>query len=161
VRDIYCTATIHIRLERRRLSLTHPLEINLKHTHNHVINSAEVLSFRYIKREVREELVKLFIDEHSPSSALYVYEDILHLNITNKQELIENLTDRAINPDYGYVANLFQQYREETLGSCNGESMFKRLEIIVEDYNNLDHGVRAARGLVSFRLRNQVLTSPY
>ena len=45
-RDICCTATIHLRLERRRIELSHPLEINLKFTHNHIINSAESLSFR-------------------------------------------------------------------------------------------------------------------
>lgn len=53
---------------------------------------------------------------------------------------MEILADRAINPDYGYVANLFRQYREETLGSCNGESMFKRLEVVVEEYNNSGRG---------------------
>ena len=121
-RDICCTAAIHIRLERKRLPFTHPLEINLKYTHNHVVNSAEALSFRRVKEEVREELISLFKDGHSPSSALHVYEDMLHLSATNEQELMETLADRASNPDYGYVANLFRQYIER-----------KNLEAVMEN----------------------------
>ncbi|CAB4444906.1 unnamed protein product [Rhizophagus irregularis] len=139
-RDTSCTATIHIRLERKRLPFTHPLEINLKYTHNHVTNSAEALSFRCVKKEVQEEYMNLFKNGHSPASALHVYEDQLHLNATNEQNLMEILADRAINPDYGYISNLFQKYRDETLGSSNGGSMFKRLEVIVEEYNNSDYG---------------------
>src|SRR5438034_2783137 len=48
-RNIGCTATIHLRLERTRLPNTHPLEVELKFTHNHVIYSAESLSFRPVK----------------------------------------------------------------------------------------------------------------
>lgn len=68
-RDINCTASIHLRLERRKLVNSHPLEINIKFTHNHVINSAESLSFRHVKDEVRENFIELFKDGHSPSSA--------------------------------------------------------------------------------------------
>ncbi|GBC01669.1 hypothetical protein RclHR1_04290005 [Rhizophagus clarus] len=118
-RDTCCTAAIHLRLNRQRLSHTHPLEINLKYTHNHVINSAESLSFRQVKEEVREELLELFKDGHSPSSALYVYQDKLHLEASDEQELIELLADRSVNPDYDYVAKLFQEYREAVLGSRN------------------------------------------
>ena len=139
-RNIFCSATIHIRLERRQLPLTHPLEINIKYTHNHVVKSAESLSFRRVDKKVREELINLFKDGHSASSALRAYEDILHLNATNEQELLEILADRASNPGYDYVAGLFQQYRKESLGSRNGESMFKRLKVAVENYNNSGHG---------------------
>ncbi|GBC07785.1 hypothetical protein RclHR1_07690019 [Rhizophagus clarus] len=82
-RDINCTASIHIRLERRKLIHTHPLEINIKFTHNHVINSAESLNFRRIKDEVKKKFIELFKDGHSPSSALIAHEDELHINATN------------------------------------------------------------------------------
>ena len=71
---------IHIRLERAKLPNTHPLEVELKFTHNHAINSAESLSFRPVKKEVRKEFINLFKDGHSPSSALHTYEDELHLS---------------------------------------------------------------------------------
>ncbi len=61
-RNIYCTATIHLRLECQRIILNHPLEVNIK----------------------CEELLSLFRDGHSPSSALYAYEDQLHLSATNE-----------------------------------------------------------------------------
>jgi len=70
-RDIDCT---HLRLERK-LTHNHPLEINLKFTHNHVINSAESLS--RVRNKVCEKLVELFKDGHSPASALFAYEDEL------------------------------------------------------------------------------------
>ena len=79
-RNIGCNATIHLRLERRRLPYSHPLEVELKFTHNHIVNSAESLSFRRVKEEVCQEFISLFKDGHSPSSALYVYENNLHLN---------------------------------------------------------------------------------
>ena len=139
-RDVNCTATIHIRLERRRLPLTHPLEVNIRYTHNHVINSAESLSFRRVNEEVREEFLNLFKDGHSPSSALYVYQDELHLRANDEQELIELLADRSINPDYNYTAKLFQEYRKVALGSRNGESMFGRLTEVVKNYNDSGRG---------------------
>ncbi|GES99148.1 hypothetical protein GLOIN_2v1883854 [Rhizophagus clarus] len=98
--EIYATAVIHLRLEYQRLSHTHLLEINLKYTH---INSAESLNFRQVKEEVREELLELFKDGHSSSSALYVYQDKLHLEASDEQELIKLLADRSVNPDYDYV----------------------------------------------------------
>jgi len=78
--------------------------------HNHVINSAESLSFQKVKEEVRDKLVELFKDGYSPASALYIYEDDLHMSVANDQELLEILADCAINPDYDYAAKLFQQY---------------------------------------------------
>ena len=104
--------------------------------HNHVINSVESLSFRPVNKKVREELLNLFKDGHSPSSALYIYEDTLHLNTTDEQTLLEMLADRAYNLGYDYVSKLFQQYREVALGSRNGQSMFKHLVEIVKDYND-------------------------
>ena len=139
-RNIGCTATIHLRLERRRLPLNHPLEINIVFTHNHVINAAESLSFQRVDSEVREEFLKLFNDGHSSSSALHVYEDNLHLNASDEQELLETLADRAKNPDYDYVAKLFQNYREVSLGGSNGKLMFERLAELVQDYNDSGQG---------------------
>jgi len=47
------------------------------------------LSFRQVKDEVREEFLNLFKDEYSLSSALYAYEDQLHINIVDKQALLQ------------------------------------------------------------------------
>ena len=85
-RDIDCTASIHIRLERRKLTHSHPLEINIKFTHNHVINSAESLSFRRVKSEVREKLVELFKDGHSPASGC----SLMRMNCTLILRTIKN-----------------------------------------------------------------------
>jgi len=71
---------------------------------------------------------------------LYTYEDEFHLDITNEQELLEKLADHASNPDYDYIAKLFQQYRKTVLGSSNSTLMFKCLAAVVEDYNNSNLG---------------------
>jgi hypothetical protein len=140
-RNIGCNARIHIRLEKWRLeSFDHPLEINVRSTHNHVIDSAESLGFRRVKEEVREKFLELFKDGHSPASAIYSYEDELHLSAEDDQKLLELLADRGNNPDYNYVVNLFRQYRENTLGSQNGAKMFGRLAEVVENYNSSGNG---------------------
>ena len=108
--------------------------------HNHIINSAESLSFRRVDNKVRKEFLNLFKDGHSPSSALHIYEDDLHLNATDEQEILETLADQAKNPDYDYIAKLFQKYREIALGGDNGRLMFERLAELVQDYNNSGQG---------------------
>ncbi len=73
-----------------------------------MINSAELLSFRHVKKEVHEKFLELFKDRHSPVLTIYSYEDDLHLSAENDQELLELLVNRGNNPDYNYVINLFQ-----------------------------------------------------
>ncbi|PKY33800.1 hypothetical protein RhiirB3_453013 [Rhizophagus irregularis] len=103
-------------------------------------DSAESLSFRRVKEEVRERFLELFGDGHSPASAIYSYEDSLHTTAESDQELLEMLADRAINPDYGYIVRLFHEYRNNTLGSHNGEKMFERLVEVIDHYNNSSNG---------------------
>ncbi len=66
-----------------------------------------MLSFRRVKDKVCEKYLKLFKDEHFATLALYMYEDELHLNVIDDQDLIELLTDQTSNLDYNYVAKLF------------------------------------------------------
>ncbi|PKK71418.1 hypothetical protein RhiirC2_778435, partial [Rhizophagus irregularis] len=139
-RNIHCNAKIHLRLEKWRLKTSHPLEINIKFTHNHVIDSAESLSFQRVKGEVRERFLELFADGHSSASAKYSYEDELHLSAENDQELLEMLADRGKNLDYSYIYRLFQEYRNNTLGSRNGTKMFERLTEAINNYNSSGNG---------------------
>ncbi|CAB5359937.1 unnamed protein product [Rhizophagus irregularis] len=106
-RNIHCNAKIHLRLEKWRLKTSHPLEINIKFTHNHVIDSVESLSFQRVKGEVRERFLELFADRHSSALAKYSYKDELHLSAENDQELLEMLADRGKNLDYSYIYRLF------------------------------------------------------
>ena len=139
--NIFCDANIHLQLENWRLeSTSHPLEVNIRFTHNHVIDSAESLSFQRVNEDVREKFLKLFSDGHSPALALYSYQDDLHLSATNDQELLELLADRAINPDYHHVYKLFQGYHEAVLSSFNGKKMFEWLSEAVDDYNSSSNG---------------------
>jgi hypothetical protein len=89
---------------------------------------------------VREKFLDLFSDRHTPASALYSYQDDLHLSAADDQELLEILADRARNPDYNYVYSLFYEYREAALGCFNGKRMFERLSKAVDDYNSSGSG---------------------
>ncbi|PKC58291.1 hypothetical protein RhiirA1_495999 [Rhizophagus irregularis] len=90
--------------------------------------------------ESRRYKIKGKKDGHSPASAMYDYEDALYLSAMDEQELLVLLADRMTNPNYDYIAKLFYKYREMALGDHNGTSMFKRLEEVVNDYNNSGHG---------------------
>ncbi|CAG8618737.1 16243_t:CDS:2, partial [Funneliformis caledonium] len=106
-RDIDYHANIHVRLERRNLIHTHPLEINF--THNHVINSAESLSFRRVKDEVKEKLVELFKDGHSPTSALFTYEDELSYN-GEDEEILYASSSLEMDTHYREFAQTFYYF---------------------------------------------------
>ncbi len=86
--------------------------------------------------------MELFKDGHFPASALFAYEDKLHLS-TNAQELVELLADKSSNPDYDYVLKLFQQNREIILGACNGKLMFEWLVKVINKYNASGQGKAA------------------
>ncbi|CAB5356251.1 unnamed protein product [Rhizophagus irregularis] len=70
LRNTSCKAIIHLRLESWRIELSHPLEVNIKFMHNHVINLAELLSFCHVNEKVREKFLQLFKDEYSPVLAI-------------------------------------------------------------------------------------------
>ncbi|RGB43005.1 hypothetical protein C1646_750389 [Rhizophagus diaphanus] len=141
IQNVHCNASIEIQLENWRLeSHSHPLEIDIRFTHNHVIDSAESLSFWHVKGEVRERFLELFKDGHSLASAIYTYEDEFHITAESDQELLETLANRAINLDYGYVIRLFYEYRNNALRSRNGKKMFERLTEVIDNYNSLGNG---------------------
>ncbi|CAB4424043.1 unnamed protein product [Rhizophagus irregularis] len=138
---LHSYASIDFCLENWRIeSSNHPLEVDIKFTHNHVINSAESLNFCYVKGEVKEQFLELFKDGHSPASVIYSYEGELRISAENDQKLLEMLANRAINPDYSYIVRLFQEYRDNILGSCNGSKMFEHLAEVIEKYNNSSNG---------------------
>ena len=61
--------------------------------YNYIINSVELLSFRHVDNKVYKEFLNLFKDGYFSSSTLHIYEDNLHLNIIDEQEILETLTD--------------------------------------------------------------------
>src|SRR3954453_9569094 len=71
LRNTSCTVTIYLRLESWHIELSQSLEVNMKFTHNYVINSAESLSFHHVDEKVRERFLQLFKDRYSPASAIY------------------------------------------------------------------------------------------
>ncbi|CAG8589637.1 20394_t:CDS:2 [Dentiscutata erythropus] len=138
VKNTECMATIHLRLEHWHLHTTHPLEIGIKFIHNHVVHSAESLSFRRIKDDIRNQYLELFVNSHLPATALQTFEDNLYLRADN--DLVQLLADCAQNPDYEYVLHLFKQYCNKHLGGQNGVLIFEHLREKVNHYNNSGKG---------------------
>ncbi|PKK56361.1 hypothetical protein RhiirC2_800185 [Rhizophagus irregularis] len=95
LRNTNCTLTIHLRLERWRIKLSHPWKST---SNSHITIAAD------------------------------------------EQELLLLLADRASNPDYDYIFNLFRQYHQDSLGDRNGSAIFRRLAEVVNDYNNSGKG---------------------
>ncbi|CAG8768835.1 7566_t:CDS:2 [Gigaspora margarita] len=69
---------------------------------------------------------------------MYIYKNELYFNTNNEQELLVLLLDWTTNPNYHYIAKLFQQYYEIALGDCNSSLMFKCLANAIDNYNKLD-----------------------
>ncbi|CAG8501151.1 4015_t:CDS:2, partial [Scutellospora calospora] len=86
-RDTNCTAILDFKLEKSNLKTSHPLEINLRFTHNYLPNSAALFSFHLVSKETQEQYIDLFSIGHTAASARYVYEDKLHLSASDDNEL--------------------------------------------------------------------------
>ncbi|CAG8530527.1 7986_t:CDS:2 [Gigaspora margarita] len=71
--------------------------------------------------------MQLFCDRHSPASALYVYEDEIHISALSNEEPIRILADHATNPSYDYIKDICKSYHNLQLGKRNSTSMFQRL----------------------------------
>ncbi|CAG8803336.1 45644_t:CDS:2, partial [Gigaspora margarita] len=112
IRNIECKATLHLRLEQWNLQMNYPLEINIKYIHNHVVHSAKALSFRHVRDEVHDKYLELFKNGHLLATARFTYEDSLHLQANNNQELMQWLADHAQNPNHNYVSNLFKEFHK-------------------------------------------------
>ncbi|CAB4431809.1 unnamed protein product [Rhizophagus irregularis] len=130
-RNINCQSKMLMRIEKRKLIM----HVHIEYIHNHIPYSAESLSFRPVSKITRNKYIELFKNGYSPATAIYTYEDSLHLAAANEKELITLLADRATNPDYNFVYNLFKKYREINLGASNGSRMFEKLKE-VKSYNN-------------------------
>ncbi|CAG8809923.1 20054_t:CDS:2, partial [Gigaspora margarita] len=98
------------------------------------------LSFYSVNSQTKEEYLQLFYCDHTPPTAHYEYEEKLHLLADNEENLATILADRAVNPDIGYVTNLYKKFCMSQLGVQNGINMFECLESEVENYNKLGYG---------------------
>ena len=116
------------------------MEVDLKHTHNHLVNVADALRLRPIAEDTENKYYELFKQGHSPSSAHLEYETNLML-LDNPQLL----ADRNINPKISDVYNLFYKWRKTNLGERTGKQLFTDLEQRIHAYDDLhkDNGGKA------------------
>ena len=113
------------------------MEVDIKHTHNHLVNVADALRFRPIAEDTKAKYYDLFKQGHSPSME---YET--NLTFMDNPHL---LADRNINPKISDVYNLFNKWRKTNLGERTGKQLFTDLEQRIHAYNDLhkDNGGKA------------------
>ncbi len=117
--------------------ISHPTIVSLIFNHNHPVVSAHAFSFRPIASETKEEYYHLFANGHSAASARHAYETRAMLEADD--DIMQQLADRAMNPNPQDVSRLYNKWREENLGPENGKEMFDRLDKLVEEYNLKHH----------------------
>jgi hypothetical protein len=92
-RNIDCKAKMLMRIEKRNLEQEYSMYVHIEYTHNHIPYSAESLSFRSVSKNTRDKYVELFKNGHSPATAVYTYQDTLHLAADSEKELVTLLAD--------------------------------------------------------------------
>ena len=111
----------------------HPCEVILSWDHNHSLNCAKALSFRPISQDTVEKFHLYFDQGHSPSSALHLHQ--LNLAIKHDEDLEYAKADRSLNPQYSDVFYLYKKWRIKNHGEQNGEVMFEKLDVMIQQYN--------------------------
>lgn len=81
-----------------------PCEIDLLVTHNHSTGSSDSLRFRKVSPEVREKLINLFHNGHTPATALKMIKMEIQLQCKDYEMV---LADRNRCPDYSYSYNVY------------------------------------------------------
>ena len=56
--------------------------------------------------------------------------------LENDDDVMHILSDRAVNPNPQDVSRLFAEWRSHNLGPENGNEMFEKLDVLIQDYNS-------------------------
>ncbi|CAG8531817.1 1117_t:CDS:2, partial [Scutellospora calospora] len=99
LRNIGCSAIIGFCIEKHNLKNSHPLEVSLKFTHNHIPKSAVLLSFHLVYIQTKKEYLKLFEYGYIPSTTHYKYEEKLYLLADNEKNLATILADHQLKSE--------------------------------------------------------------
>lgn len=110
-----------------------PTEIMIRHTHNHLINSADTLRHRTPTKQVEEIFEKLFSKGHSPSTAFEIYKMDLQQEYGEDYHL--KVADGSLCPTRRWCYELYYKLFKREYGEPTGLEMLQSLTKFVEDYN--------------------------
>ena len=102
--------------------------VNLKHTHNHPINSFEALSFKMLTEEAKNEFLSSSATGLTPSQA---YKEFLRRLMDDcPDDLTFHLqrSDRSQGPRQRDFNSLYIKYCGEIFGGRNVPEIFEKLE---------------------------------
>lgn len=123
-----------------------PCEITLIATHNHSTGTADSLRFRQVSSEVKQELLNLYENGHTPGTAL----EMIRCNIQmNNDDYITALADRKQCPSYKYCYDLFMKEFKAKYGPIEFNSKSRVfLQNKLELYNKNEGDMCAKMGFI-------------
>ena len=107
----HCTANISYKIRKHICSYsltgevctTYACEINLEHTHNHVILAAEASKYHPVSENTKQKFLDLFQQGYGASKSLTIYKE--YLKDIYKEDYIQISSNRSYHPDYMWVFN--------------------------------------------------------
>ena len=127
------------------------VEVELKHTHNHLISVADALRFRPISEETKGKYYDLFNQGHSPASSHLEYET--NVMYSDNPQLI---ADRSINPKLSDVYNLFNKWRKNNLGVRTDLQNWRSEFIFIMMKTNIWEAMLVCRGSAKWKRRGLI-----
>ena len=124
------------------IKLNYPVLVKFNYIHNHPIICADALRFRKVDPKVEETVQKLLDENLAPSA--------VHQRLIESLDNSDHVADRSELPDYKWVLNVYQKYKQVRFGTSNGPDVVsKKHSLIVTDDSQSSHHVKNARSRVS------------
>ncbi|KAE8749126.1 hypothetical protein FOCC_FOCC004034 [Frankliniella occidentalis] len=112
---------------------SHPLEVRIRHWHNHPIKASDVLRYRRPTKETKALFHEYFKRGHTPSSALRMHK--LDIQMEKGDLFFMDHADGSVCPDLFWCYYQYYKIFKAVYGDNYGEGMVSKLEEVIEEYN--------------------------
>lgn len=102
--------------------------VTINHTHNHSLNSADILKYKDVKPDVKKKFVELFERGFGPSSARSIH--LFDLQQEYRELFASIAADRSISPDLQWCHRAFAP-----VGSKQRKGNMEAMRHRIEEYN--------------------------
>ncbi|XP_034253910.1 uncharacterized protein LOC117652856 isoform X2 [Thrips palmi] len=135
-----CNAKIMITIKNPRMKKStdqllksYPMEVRLRHWHNHPILSTDALRFRRPTQATKEIFLDYFKKGHTPSSALKCHK--FDLQVQHGDDFFKSHADGSICPDLNWCYYQYYKVFKAVYGENYGDGMVTKLKDVIDDYN--------------------------
>lgn len=105
---------------------TYPCEVDIRYSHNHLINSADALRFRHPSQELRAVFMEYFSNGHTPTSALECHK--MSLQTKHGAEYSKVIVDGAKCPTRKWCFDLYYKMFQRDNGVRSSKKRAKCLK---------------------------------